>query len=182
MLHFRPFIAKTYDSILRKSPKILFLGIFSPFSPIFEKMRIFPKKWALSLFYVYGPLTLTSCKKTRKKLMNQSWELCVTDGRTDRRMDRQHWIHRTTRRGSKKKKNLDTCTSWHNYPKYSPTHNCNELIIKMNFTICFCVYVLTGSLTPVCSCTLLTWALSPPPCVRTMYVPWPLTYCSTAWV
>ena len=41
-----------------------FLGLFGPFLPIFEKMRIFPKNPALSLFYVYGPLT--SCKKLEK--------------------------------------------------------------------------------------------------------------------
>ena len=37
---------------------------FEPFLPIFEKMRIFPKNPALSLFYVYG--SLTSCKKLEK--------------------------------------------------------------------------------------------------------------------
>ena len=63
-LHFRSFLAKTNDSILRKSPKTLFWGHFGPFLPIFEKMRIFPKNPALSLFYVYGPLT--SCKKIEK--------------------------------------------------------------------------------------------------------------------
>ena len=48
--------------------KVIF-GPFWAFLPIYEKMRIFPKNPALSLFYVYGPLT--SCKK-QKKLMNQS--------------------------------------------------------------------------------------------------------------
>ena len=64
MLHFRSFLAKTNDSIFRKSPKTLLLGYFGPFFPIFEKMRIFPKNPAPSLFYVYGPLT--SCKKLEK--------------------------------------------------------------------------------------------------------------------
>ena len=59
-LHFRSFLAKTNDSIFRKIPKTLFLGllpIFGPFLPIFGKMRIFPKNPALSLFYIYSPLT-----------------------------------------------------------------------------------------------------------------------------
>ena len=63
-LHFRSFLAKTNDSILRKSPKTLFLGLFGPFFPIFQKMRIFPKNPALSLFIIYGPLT--SCKISEK--------------------------------------------------------------------------------------------------------------------
>ena len=59
--HFRPLLAKTNDSILRKSPKTLFLGTFGL---IFSQMRVFPKNWALSLFCVYGPLT--SCKISEK--------------------------------------------------------------------------------------------------------------------
>ena len=51
-IHFRSFLAKTNDSILHKSKK---KTIFGPF---------FPKNPALSLFYVYGPLT--SCKKIEK--------------------------------------------------------------------------------------------------------------------
>ena len=63
-LHFRSFLAKNNDSILRKSPKTLFLGLFRPFSPIFQKMRIFLKNPALSLLCLYGPLT--SCKISEK--------------------------------------------------------------------------------------------------------------------
>ena len=66
-LQFRSFLGKTNDSIFRKSPKTLFwatLGLFGHFLPIFENMRIFPKNPALSLFYIYGPLT--SCKKLEK--------------------------------------------------------------------------------------------------------------------
>ena len=79
-LYFRSFLAKTNDSIFRKSPKTLFLGLFGPLLPIFEKMRIFPKNPALSLFYVYGPLT--SCKKiekTNEPILRKT----VTDGQTD---------------------------------------------------------------------------------------------------
>ena len=71
-LHFRSLLAKTNDSILRKSPKTLFWGLFRPFFPIFEKIRIFPKNPALSLFYFYGPLT--SCKiseKTNEPIMRK---------------------------------------------------------------------------------------------------------------
>ena len=66
-LHFGSFLAKTNVTILCKSPKTYFwaiLCLFGPFLPIFEKMRIFPKNPALSLFYVYGPLT--SCNKLEK--------------------------------------------------------------------------------------------------------------------
>ena len=66
-LHFRSFLAKTNDSILHKSLKTLFLGLFGPFWALFQflgKMRIFPKNRALSLFYIYGPLT--SYKKIEK--------------------------------------------------------------------------------------------------------------------
>ena len=63
-LHFRSFLAKTNDSILRKSPKTLFLSLFRPFFPIFQKMKIFPKNPALSLLCLYGPLT--SCKISEK--------------------------------------------------------------------------------------------------------------------
>ena len=63
-LHFRSFLAKTNDSILCKSP---YFGPFWPFwalFTIFEKMRIFPKNPALSLYRIYGPLT--SCKISEK--------------------------------------------------------------------------------------------------------------------
>ena len=86
-LHFRSFLAKTNDSILRKSPKTLFLGLFRPLFPIFEKMRIFPKNPALSLFYIYGPLT--SCKKSEKtnEPIPRTLRYARTDGRTDARTD-----------------------------------------------------------------------------------------------
>ena len=79
-LHLKSFLAKSIDSILRKSPKTLFLGIFSPFSPIFEKMRIFPKNRALSLFSGNGPLT--SCKKSEKNI-EPILRKTVTGGKTD---------------------------------------------------------------------------------------------------
>ena len=86
-LHFRSFLAKTNDSIFRKSPKTLFLGLFWPFLPIFEKMRIFPKNPAVSLFYVYGPWN--SCKKIEKT--NEPILRTLRHGLTDGR----HWIHMT---------------------------------------------------------------------------------------
>ena len=86
-LHFRLFLAKTNDSIFCKSPKTLFLGLFRPFFPYFGKMRIFPKNRALSLFYVYGPLT--SCKKSEKSNERILRKMCYarTHGRTDGRTD-----------------------------------------------------------------------------------------------
>ena len=84
-LHFSPFLAKINDSILCKSPKTLFLGLFGPFLPIFGKMRVFPKNPALSLFYVYGPLT--SCKITKKtnEPIPRKAHYTRTHGRTDTR-------------------------------------------------------------------------------------------------
>ena len=55
------------------------------FGAIFEKMRIFPKNPALSLFYVYGPLT--SCKKIEKT--NESILRTLRHGQTDGRTDGQ---------------------------------------------------------------------------------------------
>ena len=78
-LHFRSFLAKYNDSVVRKSPKNPFLGHFRHFLLIFEKMRIFPKNPALSLFYIYGPLT--SCKKIEKT--NEPILRTMRHGRTD---------------------------------------------------------------------------------------------------
>ena len=52
-LHFRPFPAKTNDSILRKSQKSPFLGHFGHFWGNLAQTRIFPKNRALSLFSLY---------------------------------------------------------------------------------------------------------------------------------
>ena len=96
LLHFRPFLATTNnDSMLRKSQKNLFLDLFGPFLPIFEKMRIFPKNPAPSLFYIYGPLT--SCKKIEKTNEPILRKLCYgrTYVRTYVRTDGQGLIHRT---------------------------------------------------------------------------------------
>ena len=78
-LHFRSFLAKSNYSILRKSPKILFLGLLGPiwalFSHFLENKRVFPKNLALSLLSLSEPLT--SCKIS-KKLMSQFQEKCIT--------------------------------------------------------------------------------------------------------
>ena len=63
-LHFRSFLAKSNDSILCKSPKTLFLGLFGPFFPIFWKILVFLKNRVLSILSLYGPLT--SCKIYKK--------------------------------------------------------------------------------------------------------------------
>ena len=44
-------------------------------------MRIFPKNRALSLFYIYGPLT--SCKKLERLLVNSEKSASLTYGRTN---------------------------------------------------------------------------------------------------
>ena len=83
---------------MRKSPTTLFLGLFRPFSPIFQKMKIFPKNSALSLLCLYGPLT--SCKISKKA--NDS----IPRKLRYRLMHARTWIHRThlvKNRGSNKK-------------------------------------------------------------------------------
>ena len=82
-LHFSSFLAKTNDSILRKST---LLPIFGPFFPFLGKMRIFPKNRALSLLSIYGPLT--SCKISEKT--NEPIPRKVRYRRTDG----HGWIHR----------------------------------------------------------------------------------------
>ena len=67
------------------------------FGPLFEKMRIFPKNAATSLFYVYGPLT--SCKKLEKKTNEPILENFAS------RTDNTEFIGPSRcKRGSKKKK------------------------------------------------------------------------------
>ena len=61
MLHFRPFLAKTNDSILHKIPKRPFLDPFS----IFYENNNFPKNVSLdTLECLWGPPT--SCKISKK--------------------------------------------------------------------------------------------------------------------
>ena len=53
-LHFRSFLAKSNDSILSKSPKTLFLGLFGPFwtlFPNFLENESFPEKSGSVTFY-----------------------------------------------------------------------------------------------------------------------------------
>ena len=70
-LHFRPFLAKTNDSILRKSPKNLFLGHCGPFFPIFEKMRIFLKNGVWGSLYPLMPSNfMQNMKKSNEPILN----------------------------------------------------------------------------------------------------------------
>ena len=62
--HIRRFSDKTNDSILNYYRKSPILGHFGHFLPNLGQTRILPKTPALSLFYVYYPLT--SCKKSSK--------------------------------------------------------------------------------------------------------------------
>ena len=83
-LHFRSFLAKCNDSILRKSQKTLFLGLFGHFFPIFWKMRVFPKNRALSLLSLYGPLTSYKISKKTNEPIPRKVHYARTHGRTDR--------------------------------------------------------------------------------------------------
>ena len=57
------------------------LGLFGPFLPIFEKMRIFPKNPALSLFYIYGPLTsLKISEKSNEPILRTFHHGQTSDG------------------------------------------------------------------------------------------------------
>ena len=79
-LHFGSFLAKTNDSILRKSPKTLFLGLFGPFwalFPHFSENENFPEKSSSVTFHHLW--TPNFMQNIRKKLMNQFREKCVTD-------------------------------------------------------------------------------------------------------
>ena len=102
-LHFRPFLAKTNDSILHKGPKTLFLGHFGPFSPFLRKWEFFWKmvsgavytllpsnfmknmkkiewdnfeKYTKKLFFPTVPPTFGPfCPKSREREFSQIWDL-----------------------------------------------------------------------------------------------------------
>ena len=80
--------------------------IFGPFWALFAHYRVnefFPKNPALSLFYVYGPLT--SCKKLEKtnEPILRTLHHGQTDGQMDRRTDDTEFIGPSRcKRGSKK--------------------------------------------------------------------------------
>ena len=79
-----------------KVQKHYFWAFFGPFLLIFEEMTIFPKNPALSLFYIYGPLT--SCKKLEKT--NEPILRTFRHGQTD---DTEFIGPSRCKRGSKKK-------------------------------------------------------------------------------
>ena len=63
-LHFMSILAKTNDSILRKSLKTLFWGLFVPFFPIFQKMRIFPEKsGSVTFHHLWTPNFMQNIRK-----------------------------------------------------------------------------------------------------------------------
>ena len=64
IFHFKPFTAKSNESILIKIQKTSFLSNFCPILPHYAKIRFFPKIRASSVFIIYGPLT--SCKNSEK--------------------------------------------------------------------------------------------------------------------
>ena len=72
---------KTNDKISRKCQKTGFSGTFPAFS---AKKKFFSK---IGLRHILGIAILHLCAKNQKKLMSQSREKLLTDGRTDERTD-----------------------------------------------------------------------------------------------
>ena len=72
---------KSYEAILHKGQKTLFLGRFLP---KFAQKKILSK---IRLRHILGITILHHCAKNLKKLMSQSREKLVTDGRTNERTD-----------------------------------------------------------------------------------------------
>ena len=70
-------------------------GIFPVFS---AGKKFFPE---IGLRHILGIAILHLCAKNQKKLMSQSGEKLVTDGRTDERTDGQWLIYRTSEVGPK---------------------------------------------------------------------------------
>ena len=101
--HFRRFSEKTNDRILKYNQKCLFLDHIGPFLPNLGKTRIFPKNRAMSLFYVYKPLT--SYKKSEKT--NEPIPRKLRHGRTHGR----EFIGPCRKAGSKKK-NIKTLKNY----------------------------------------------------------------------
>ena len=100
MLTFRPFLAKTNDSILRNYRKSPFSGHFGHFLPKFGQTRFFPQNRALSLLIIYGPLTSNKkSEKTNEPILRR------VRYRQDWQTDRRTLIHRTlpASQGSKKR-------------------------------------------------------------------------------
>ena len=74
---------KTNEGILHKVQKTLFLG---GFWTKFAEKKFFSK---IGLRHILGIAILHLCAKNQQKLMSQSREKLVTDGRTDGRTDGQ---------------------------------------------------------------------------------------------
>ena len=81
--HFRTFSAKSNEGNLKYNRKGPFLGNFRHFLPNLGKMRIFPKKRALSLLSLYE--SLTWCKRPEKTNERILRKVCYgnTDWETD---------------------------------------------------------------------------------------------------
>ena len=102
---------KNNERILKKSKKSPFLG---PFCPNLGK-REFSRKIGLCHFFTLMNLQLHA--KYQKNQMNQFWEKCVTNVRTDGRTDGRTWIYRTLRPpdgGPKKENTKEDRASWFN--------------------------------------------------------------------
>ena len=77
---------KSNEAILHKVQKTLFLGSFLP---KFDQKKLLSK---IRLRHILGITILHHCAKNQKKLMSQSREKLVTDGRTNERTNGQRLI------------------------------------------------------------------------------------------
>ena len=88
-------LEKSNDEISIKCQKPGFSGIFPAFS---AGKKFFPE---IGLRHILGIAILHLCTKNHKKLMSQSREKLVTDGRTNERTNGQRLIYRTSEVGPK---------------------------------------------------------------------------------
>ena len=108
--HFTQTPDKTNDVILLKSPKTIFLGNFWPFLSYGDFFR---KNLAVTHNYIWVPNIMLSFKK----IISQSQENLWTDGRADRRRDRQTLFYRTLPTEAGESKNLSSASDWGQYIK-----------------------------------------------------------------
>ena len=94
---------KSNEAILHKVKKTLFLGSFLP---KFAQKKFLSK---IGLRHILGITILHHCAKNQKKLMSQSREKLVTDGRTNGRTNERTTVNLKDLRGRSKKKKIKTC-------------------------------------------------------------------------
>ena len=79
--HFRSFPKKSNAKVFQKMQKILFWGHFGSFLPKFGQNEF---SWEKGLCQFLNIPVDYYCAKYQKKLMGNSWEKCLNDGRTGR--------------------------------------------------------------------------------------------------